>query len=169
MSCWVVPTVAAEYWGVTLDVVWCRIYDGLVPHKTDEGFVFIDLDPWTADSQGVFPHEPPLTFVTAGEEFEPLDYAHFDSNNTFSSPAQAWPPAVETEDFAAESDTVDDADAFVENVEVFEAESEALDERVSDDDLPDLDEEEAATFGRLSWQEVRSQVSRTRRPPPVRA
>src|SRR5258708_2501356 len=36
MSCWVVPTVAAEYWGVTLDVVWDRIHSDLVPHKTEQ-------------------------------------------------------------------------------------------------------------------------------------
>ena len=52
MSCWVVPAIAAEFWGVTLDVVWDRIYSDLVPHKTEQGFVFIDVDPWGPTVEG---------------------------------------------------------------------------------------------------------------------
>ena len=37
---------------------------------------------------------------------------------------------------------------------------------LDENELPELDEEESATFGRLSWQEVRQSVGRTRRPPP---
>jgi hypothetical protein len=39
-------------------------------------------------------------------------------------------------------------------------------DRTDEDELPELDDEESATFGRLSWQEVRQSVGRTRRPPP---
>jgi hypothetical protein len=63
MSCWVVPSVAAEFWGVSLDVVWARIYAGQVPNKRDGGFVFVDVAPWSADLHGVIQHEPPQTFV----------------------------------------------------------------------------------------------------------
>ncbi|HEY8750402.1 MAG TPA: hypothetical protein VIM11_20630, partial [Tepidisphaeraceae bacterium] len=66
MSCWVVPSVAAEFWGVTVDVVWERINCDLVPHKTERGFVFIDVDPWRPESTGGYLHEPPPTFVAAG-------------------------------------------------------------------------------------------------------
>ena len=43
---------------------------------------------------------------------------------------------------------------------------EGNDDSDAENELPDLDEEETSTFGRLSWVDVRSQVSRTRRPPP---
>src|SRR5689334_1550062 len=68
MSCWVVPAVAAEYWGVSLDVVWDRIYSDLVPHKTERGFVFIDVDPWNPDPSGALHHTPPATYVEAEAE-----------------------------------------------------------------------------------------------------
>lgn len=67
MSCWVVPSVAAEFWGVSLDVVWARIYARQVPHKRDGGFIFVDVAPWSADFHGVFQHEPPQTFVAEQE------------------------------------------------------------------------------------------------------
>jgi hypothetical protein len=71
MSCWVVPSVAAEFWGVSLDAVWARIYAGQVPHKRDGGFVFVDVAPWSADLHGVYQHEPPQTFIA--EQDAPLD------------------------------------------------------------------------------------------------
>ena len=67
MSCWVVPSVAAEFWGVPLDVVWARIYAGQVPHKRDGGFVFVDVEPWRADFNGIVYHTPPMTYTAAGE------------------------------------------------------------------------------------------------------
>ena len=70
MSCWVVPSVAAEFWGVSLDVVWTRIYAGQVPHKRDGGFVFVDVAPWGADFNGVVYHTPPMTYVAAEDEEE---------------------------------------------------------------------------------------------------
>lgn len=156
MSCWVVPTVAADFWGITLDIVWRRIYEGLVPHKIDRGFVFIDVDPWTADINGHPFHEPPPTFVSA-EESALSDPLHSDLSETI----EAAEPELSIEDRTGQA------------TEGIEEDSVADDEAVSSeedhsDNLPDLDEEEVATFGRLSWQEVRSQVSRTRRPPPCR-
>src|SRR5690348_11660018 len=65
MSCWVTPAVAAEFWGVTLDVVWNRIHSDLVPHKSERGFVFVDVDPWTPAFTGHILHDPPPTFVPA--------------------------------------------------------------------------------------------------------
>jgi hypothetical protein len=130
--------VAAEYWGITLDVVWRRIYNRLIPHKSDGGFIFVDVDPWTPDVHGHQLHEAPPTFV-ASDAFEP-------------APAFDLPVI---EHFAAE----------VREDEESEEDPPAADE-TEEAALPELDEEETATFGRLSWVEVRQQVSRTRRPPP---
>jgi hypothetical protein len=140
MSCWVVPSVAAEFWGVSLDVVWTRIYAGQVPHKRDGGFIFVDVAPWGADFKGVIRHQPPMTYVAtedaedevalAADEVELL--AGLDSE-VASSPAEE---AADREDPVCE-----------------------------DDELPPLDEEESATFTRFGWQESRQRVGRTRIPP----
>ena len=185
MSCWVVPTVAADFWGVTLDVVWRRICDGLVPHKTEEGFVFIDVDPWTADSDGNLLHQPPSTFVAASDAIsleESILTSAFAPDDIVpaqwleSQPSDAGIELLEAKFLTADSWDIASIEQLTRDDEsepVFAsiAEDEADFEHVNDDsdahsELPDLDEEETATFGRLSWVEVRSQVSRIRRPPP---
>ena len=145
MSCWVVPTVAAEYWGVPLDVVRQRMSNGLVPHKTEQGFVFLDVDPWSADSRGKPHHEPPPTFVSTPIEL--LD----EQSDAVDSGSDSFTPAHHaiSEESNVEQDETEDAPEVAQ--------------------LPDLDPEEEATFGRLSWQEVRSRVSRMRRPPAAAA
>jgi hypothetical protein len=45
MSCWVVPSVAAELWGCTLDAVLNAIRQGKVPSKEDVGMMFVDVAP----------------------------------------------------------------------------------------------------------------------------
>lgn len=76
MSCWVVPSVAAEFWGVSLDAIWTRVYAGQVPHKRDGGFVFVDVAPWSADFKGLIRHEPPPTYTfEADAALEPQEVA----------------------------------------------------------------------------------------------
>ena len=65
MSCWVVPSIAAELWGLTVDQLMQRIQAGVVPSKKDEGFLFVDVAP---HSDRISPprrpaHERPPTFV----------------------------------------------------------------------------------------------------------
>jgi hypothetical protein len=43
MSCWVVPTIAAEIWGVGVDHILQRVRDGNLPYQVDEGFMFVDV------------------------------------------------------------------------------------------------------------------------------
>lgn len=45
MSCWVVPTVAAELWGVSVDTILQRARAGDVPSKSENGFMFVDVAP----------------------------------------------------------------------------------------------------------------------------
>jgi len=75
MSCWVVPAVAAEFWGVPVQTVLNRVRDGQVPHKTDQGFLFVDVAPWSVDAVGVCHSAPPQTFVPAAVEEEPMPNA----------------------------------------------------------------------------------------------
>src|SRR5437868_1301974 len=45
MSCWVVPNVAAEIWGISLDEVLQRIQSGSVVSKREYGFLLVDTAP----------------------------------------------------------------------------------------------------------------------------
>ena len=45
MSCWVVPNVAAEIWGISLDEVLQRINSGAVVSKREYGFLLVDTAP----------------------------------------------------------------------------------------------------------------------------
>src|SRR5688500_1462728 len=45
MSCWVVPTIAAELWGVPVDQILQQIKEGKITHRLDEGFMFVDVAP----------------------------------------------------------------------------------------------------------------------------
>lgn len=45
MSCWVVPAVAASYWGVAVEEVLRRVEGNEVVSKRDMGFLLIDVAP----------------------------------------------------------------------------------------------------------------------------
>ena len=45
MPSWVVPTVAAEYWGVSVERVMADVASGCVISRTEGGFTFVDVDP----------------------------------------------------------------------------------------------------------------------------
>lgn len=139
MSCWVVPAVAAEYWGVSLDAVWNRIYSGQVPHKAERGFVFVDVDPWRPNRNPAQGHAPPATFVAADQSIEDEADLDLEEVQFLNGPWENDPP----------NDDQDASEAYTPVT----------------DELPALDVEETATFGRLSWEETRLRVSRTRRPP----
>jgi hypothetical protein len=49
MACWVVPSMAAEFWGITVEQVWTRVRDGSVASKAECGFTFVDVAPWAAE------------------------------------------------------------------------------------------------------------------------
>ncbi|MBC7782521.1 MAG: hypothetical protein H7144_01670 [Burkholderiales bacterium] len=45
MSCWVVPSLAAEFWGISLDHVMSKIHNGEVAAREEHGFTLIDVAP----------------------------------------------------------------------------------------------------------------------------
>ncbi|HTL29813.1 MAG TPA: hypothetical protein VL282_11345 [Tepidisphaeraceae bacterium] len=45
MSCWVVPTVAAELWGVTVQQVLDAIHSGSISIRQQHDFTFVDVAP----------------------------------------------------------------------------------------------------------------------------
>ena len=72
MSCWVVPTLAAELWRLPLDQVLQRMKDGLVPTKREDGWTFID----------VAPASPRLTTSSLPPELRPPTFTIVQSDHT---------------------------------------------------------------------------------------
>ncbi len=86
MSCWVVPIVAAEIWGISLDEVMQRIQNGVVVSKREYGFLLVDTAPLgplfksTAAEGKVRPRTwvPVQTWVEAENDEETIDDAGVD-------------------------------------------------------------------------------------------
>jgi hypothetical protein len=75
MSCWVVPMVAAEMWGVPVDAVLQKARSGEVPTKSENGFMFIDVAPDSprCDPPACMrPPRPPTYTAVTGEEIAAL-------------------------------------------------------------------------------------------------
>lgn len=83
MSCWVVPSVAAELWGVSVEHIHARIRDGSLPSKQDSGFTVIDVapdSPVLETASQLRPPPPPTYRVVTREEIRSLvgDLVDFD-------------------------------------------------------------------------------------------
>ena len=86
MSCWVVPNVAAEIWGISLDEVMSRIQNGEVISKREYGFLLVDTAPLgplfksTAAEGKAKPRTwvPVQTWIEANEDEETIDDAGVD-------------------------------------------------------------------------------------------
>lgn len=67
MSCWVVPSIAAEFWGTTVADVMERIRRGTVPSKVEYGFLVVDVAPGgsAVSAQRTAAAAPPPTYVLA--------------------------------------------------------------------------------------------------------
>jgi hypothetical protein len=77
MSCWVVPSVAAELWGCTVDAVLSAIRNGHVPTKEDSGWTFVDVapeSPQLAAPKAVRPPTPETYAVVSQAEKMALVY-----------------------------------------------------------------------------------------------
>ncbi|WP_428937185.1 hypothetical protein [Fontivita pretiosa] len=88
MSCWVVPSVAAEIWGVSVDTILARINSGQLPTKNDLGRIFVDVAPHSPVFQTPNTRSTarPATFRLASPE--PIEAA------TAHPTAAAEPPAT---------------------------------------------------------------------------
>lgn len=59
MSCWVVPTVAAELWGMSVQQIMDGISAGHLMSKSEAGFTFIDVAPQSPRMEAPRPMRPP--------------------------------------------------------------------------------------------------------------
>jgi hypothetical protein len=62
MSCWVVPSIAAEIWGVSVDHVLEQIRTGAIASRQEYGFTVVDVAPSSAEPPRA--SRRPATFVT---------------------------------------------------------------------------------------------------------
>ena len=69
MACWVVPSIAAEFWRVPLEHVMDQIRRNAVPVRRENGFTFVDVLPDPVP-QGA---EKPATFVSAEPDVEVVE------------------------------------------------------------------------------------------------
>lgn len=73
MSCWVVPSLAAELWRMPLDQVLQRMKEGLVPTKREDGWTFIDVAPASPRlaARSLSPEQRPPTFTIVQSDDTP--------------------------------------------------------------------------------------------------
>jgi hypothetical protein len=74
MSCWVVPTVAAEIWGVSVGEVLRRIEAGEITVREENGWTFVDVAPGSPTIGPPMNRRPkPATFtMISSEEMDAL-------------------------------------------------------------------------------------------------
>ena len=70
MSCWVVPSLAAELWHMPLDILLRCISEGQIVSKREDGFTFVDMAPSGPKIARPItpPHLRPPTFTMAKED-----------------------------------------------------------------------------------------------------
>ena len=74
MSCWVVPAIAAELWGVPLSHVMEGIRSGKIPWKTELGFTVVDVAPGEASAAGkAASRKPTFRTIKRAEPVEPQE------------------------------------------------------------------------------------------------
>lgn len=109
MPCWVVPVIAAELWGVSLEHLLLGIADGTVPSRTDCGFVVVDVAPDSAvyeRPRAAGP--PPPTFVVVKEASEELPIAAAELPER-AAPELTWaPPEIASDTFDGEIPPLDE-------------------------------------------------------------
>ena len=176
MPCWVVPAVAAEFWGVSVEQVMADVDAGRVGACTERDVLFVDvasaLDAYPAPAQQAPTARPACrrslawtvagaqTVVTPAERDALLTFD--DSGATDAATAAAEATEWEWRDATAGGDEGDGDHDVPESVH----------DEGEPAPLPDGPEEMVAPAPVAvveeppQWEAVRSRVSRTRRPPP---
>jgi hypothetical protein len=190
MSCWVVPTIAAEIWGVSLDHVMGQVSSGAIPSKVDYGFMLVDVAPGSDMIAAPPPapySPPPATFVPVSDGLSEDEVA------ALSMPQIDEPAAVQPAIAEASADELLALQALpspmVTAVQSSEQSSEPTTQRrrrttrlsrptlsireatppaedEEHEDGPDPNYGEADDGKPLDWRATRARVAMTRRRPP---
>jgi hypothetical protein len=147
MSCWVVPTIAAEFLGIPLAQVLERARKGTIPTKRELGFMVVD----------VAPHSPKITAGIRQPTSRPATYISLPSTEL-----------TEQEEAALSGDGGGTAAAEPPLSARELAELNGTDEPtpiVYIEEAADIDLDEQPEEGRLDWHQARQQASRQRRAP----
>jgi hypothetical protein len=139
MSCWVAPTLAAEIWQISLELLMSRIASGEIPVREEDGFIFVDVAPYgpRVERPNRAPHERPATFTAVdGDSALMITEAE--------AAALSMPPTPPTPPVPTRADDDDDDD--------------------DDDEMGPEDETASQTLG--DWRTIRRKTARTRVPPP---
>ncbi|MGB7157042.1 MAG: hypothetical protein WBD40_03180 [Tepidisphaeraceae bacterium] len=116
MPCWVVPTIAAEIWGVSVDHILQLARDGNLAYRVDEGFMFVDVvyDGSGGCSNRAPNEQRPPTFTALSEaEVEALREGERDEVDVFGDADDAIAEeALATDE--EESQSPDDDESTVE-------------------------------------------------------
>ena len=75
MSCWVVPSVAAELWGCSVESIMSAIRDGRLCSREENGWTFVDMMPDSPQIQMPQSVRPPTYEVVSAEEAAALAIA----------------------------------------------------------------------------------------------
>lgn len=158
MPGWVLPAVAAELWGVSIEQVMADVAAGRVSSRVEGEFIFVDVQPAAdadesehASAPTPSPYRRSLAWsVPSDPAIEPI------ASDPIVTAAERDALLNEQATMAAAAESYDDAWADADEPEVPDDESEvnAPDGPIvlTAEDIP-------------NWGEVRSRVARTRRPP----
>ena len=75
MSCWVVPTIAAEFLGISLEQILDDVRAGKMASKIESGFTFVDVAPDSPTFVAPRKQTPPTYAVVTHEELVALGEA----------------------------------------------------------------------------------------------
>ena len=71
MSSWVVPSIAAELWHVSVETILVRMRSGALPSRTEGGFTFVDIAASPAPPPPQDRHTPHKPTPSAGRIAHP--------------------------------------------------------------------------------------------------
>ena len=88
MSCWVVPSLAAEIWQIPLHDLMKRIREGEIAVRVEDDFTFVDVAPHgpRIERPNLPPEQRPATWTVANEPTPAQDAALTAEESTALSP-----------------------------------------------------------------------------------
>jgi hypothetical protein len=156
MPGWVLPAVAAELWGVSVEQVMADVAAGRVNSRVEGEFIFVDVQPTGADQADL-------------QQPAPVAAAPYRRSLAWSMPPSSDAASITSEPIV----TAEERDALMDDDAAADQELAAIEYAIAgedagaDDTSCDAPDEpiELTADDIPNWGEVRARVARTRRPP----